>query len=100
MLPPCDVSVLAAVVSRLGAVVGNDSGPLHLAAAFARPTFAWFGPTHPDTWVAPHPRHGVWHTSVPCRACDRTACPHWNCLPELEPHPAAERVLAHLAAHG
>jgi ADP-heptose:LPS heptosyltransferase len=100
VLPPCGVGALAAVVARLGAVVGNDSGPRHLAAAFGVTTYAWFGPTHPDTWTAPDPRHGVWHTSVPCRACDRTACPHWNCLPELEPAHAAERVLEHLARHG
>ena len=30
------------------AVVGVDSGPLHLAAALRRPGIALFGPTHPD----------------------------------------------------
>jgi len=100
ILPPCGVGTLAAVVARLGAVIGNDSGPMHLAAAFGVPTFAWFGPTHPDTWTAPEPRHAVWRSSVPCRACDRTACPHWNCLPELVPERAAELVGEHLRLHG
>jgi ADP-heptose:LPS heptosyltransferase len=100
VLPPCGVGTLAAVVARLGAVIGNDSGPMHIAAAFGVPTFAWFGPTHPDTWTAPAPRHAVWRSSVPCRACDRTVCAHWNCLPELAPERAAELVGEHLRRHG
>ena len=99
-LPPCDVGALAAVLARLEAVVGTDSGPRHLAAALGRPTYAWFGPTHPDTWSSPGPRHGFWQTPLPCRACDRTSCPHWSCMPGLSPDDAADRVLAHLTLHG
>jgi len=100
LLPPCDVGTLAGVIERLGAVVGTDSGPRHLAAALGRPTFAWFGPTHPDTWNPPGPRHGHWWTDLPCRGCDRTQCPHWSCLPALEPTTAARLVLEHLESHG
>lgn len=99
LLPPCDVAALAAVIERLGAVVGTDSGPRHLAAALGVPTFAWFGPTHPDTWSPPGVSHGFWRTSLPCRGCDRTACPHWNCLPGLDPALAVELVLDHLERH-
>ena len=100
VLPACDVGTLAAVIERLGAVVGTDSGPRHLAAALGRPTFGWFGPTHPDTWNPLGERHGCWWTDLPCRGCDRTECPHWNCLPALAPAAATERVLAHLERHG
>jgi ADP-heptose:LPS heptosyltransferase len=96
VLGACDVAALAAVIARLGAVVGTDSGPRHLAAALDRPSFAWFGPTHPDTWQPPGERHGFWRTDLPCRACDRVACPHWSCLPALGPEEASRRVLAHL----
>ena len=99
VLPPCDVAVLAAVIARLAAVIGTDSGPRHLAGALGVPSFAWFGPTHPDTWSPPGERHGFWRTELPCRACDRTACPHWNCLPGLSPERAAELALAHLSTH-
>jgi ADP-heptose:LPS heptosyltransferase len=95
-LPPCGVGELAAVLARLAAVIGTDSGPRHLAASLGVPTYAWFGPTSPETWQPPGPRHGFWQTSLPCRACDRTACPHWNCMPELAPEVAAARVIAHL----
>jgi ADP-heptose:LPS heptosyltransferase len=100
VLPPCDVPVLAAVIARLGGVVGTDSGPRHLAAALSRPTFAWFGPTHPDNWTAPDASHGVWWTQAPCRGCNRTVCPHWVCLPELHPERAFELVQEHFDRHG
>jgi ADP-heptose:LPS heptosyltransferase len=100
VLPDCGVAALVAVIERLGAVVGTDSGPRHVAAALGVPTYAWFGPTHPDTWNPPGPAHGWWWTGLPCRGCDRTACPHWNCMPELTPAVAAARVLDHLGRHG
>lgn len=100
VLPRCGVAALAAVIARLRAVVGTDSGPRHLASAFGVPSFAWFGPTHPDTWNPPGALHGFWRTSLPCRGCDRTRCPHWNCLPGLAPDEGAKLVLAHLDKHG
>lgn len=100
LLPPCDVAALVAVIERLAAVVGTDSGPRHVASALGIPTFAWFGPTHPDTWNPPGAIHGFLRASLPCRACDRTWCPHWNCLPGIEPEAAARAVLDHIARHG
>jgi len=99
VLPRCDVPVLAAVIERLGAVTGTDSGPRHLAIALGVPTFTWFGPTHPDNWTPDDPRHAYWRTPLPCGGCDRTSCPHWNCLPELTPAEAGERILEHLERH-
>jgi ADP-heptose:LPS heptosyltransferase len=99
-LPPLpDVAVLAAVVARLGAVIGTDSGPRHLAVAFGVPTFAWFGPADPRTWTPASGPHGWWWTELPCRACHRDSCPHWNCLPTLFPERAAALVAAHLESH-
>lgn len=99
VLPRCDVAEMVAVIARLGALVGTDSGPRHVAAALGIPTYAWFGPTHPDNWNPPGERHGHWFTPLPCRGCDRTHCPHWNCLPTLAPEHAAGLVLAHLGRH-
>lgn len=95
-----DVAALAGAIAPLRALVGTDSGPRHLAVAFGVPTYTWFGPAHPDAWTPPDPRHGYWRTNLPCRACERTVCPHWNCLPALSPDEAAARVLAHLERHG
>ena len=48
--------VLAALLARADAYVGNDSGVTHLAAASGAPTIALFGPTDPRLWapVGPH----------------------------------------------
>jgi len=94
VLPPCDVPTLAAVIARLAGVIGTDSGPRHLAAALGRPTFAWFGPTNPDNWTPPGD-HGVWWAPIPCRGCNLTSCPHWICLPSLDPREAARLVREH-----
>jgi ADP-heptose:LPS heptosyltransferase len=98
-LPRCDVMELAAVIASLGAVVGTDSGPRHLAVALDVPTYTWFGPTHPGNWTPEDPRHGYWRSDLPCSGCDRTHCPHWSCLPALTPGVACERVLSHLASN-
>ena len=46
---------LAAVLARAGLVLGVDSGPMHLAAAFAPPQIVLFGPTNPFHWRPRHP---------------------------------------------
>src|SRR5262249_30013460 len=92
-----DVAALAGAIASLRAVVGTDSGPRHLAVAFNVPTYTWFGPAHPGAWTPADPRHAYWRTGLPCRACERTVCAHWNCLPALAPEDASERVLAHLS---
>lgn len=47
---------LAALLSRIRCLIGNDSGPGHLAAAVGTPTLSIFGPTDPAQWrpVGPH----------------------------------------------
>ena len=99
VLPACDVRGMVGALAPLAALVGTDSGPRHVAAAMGLATYAWFGPTHPDTWQPPGERHGFWRTPLPCAGCDLTRCPHWNCMPGLDGRDAAARVLAHLAAH-
>jgi lipopolysaccharide heptosyltransferase II len=100
LLPPlADTLALAAAVAELAAVVGTDSGPRHLAAAFGVPTFAWFGPADPELWTPDDPRHGVWWTDLPCRACNLTRCSHWSCLPGLAPRTAVDLVTRHLERH-
>ena len=101
VLPPCDVRGARAVIARLGGVVGTDSGPRHVAAALGVPTFAWFGPTHPDNWTPPGDR-APRVVDRRCRAAAATApsCPHWSCLPSLDPDaPPHERAADHFDRH-
>lgn len=58
------------LVSRLDAVVSNDSGPMHLAGALGIPFVAIFGPTHPDLGFSPgYPRGVVLTTGEDCSPC-------------------------------
>lgn len=49
-VPICTTSIpeLAAFLRRAQLVVGNDTGPLHIAAALGVPTIGLYGPTHPE----------------------------------------------------
>jgi ADP-heptose:LPS heptosyltransferase len=48
------LSDLIALLAQARLVVGNDSGPLHLAAALGTPTLTLFGPTDPNQY-RPYP---------------------------------------------
>ena len=50
-----DLLTLTAVLSEAKLVLGVDSGPMHLAAAFRCPQVVLFGPTNPFHWRPRHP---------------------------------------------
>lgn len=77
---------LLAVLRGAALVVGNDSGPVHLAAAMGRPTVAIFGSTNP-VWTAP--RGAVVRIishEIECSPCFRRECPDGEprCLYDIE----------------
>jgi heptosyltransferase-2 len=91
----------AELIGRCGALVTNDSAPMHLASAMGTPTVAIFGPTVPEFGFGPlAPRVSVvGHDTLPCRPCDRHGpqrCPlgHHRCMRELTPSTVAERTRA------
>lgn len=78
-LPPQNVRDLAAVISRCALLVGNDSGPRHLAVSVDRPTVTLFGPEHPYEWhpypLDRHPRFFIENLS--CRRDAKPGKPEW-----------------------
>ncbi len=76
---------LAALLSRCDAMIGNDTGPLHLAAALGRPCVA----PYTCTKVALHgpytSKRGVVETNVHCAGSYRKTCPDMICMSELTP---------------
>lgn len=65
------IGQLAALYARSRAVLGPDSGALHLAAAVGAPTVALFGPADPREfapWGDPR-RHEVVTVEIGCRPC-------------------------------
>jgi lipopolysaccharide heptosyltransferase I len=77
---------LAAVLSLAELVICNDSGPMHIAAAFGRPLVALFGPTNPARTGPYDPSARVVQLPLECVPCYRRECPllHHNCMVQLE----------------
>ncbi|MDQ6694902.1 MAG: glycosyltransferase family 9 protein [Chloroflexota bacterium] len=64
----------AAVLERCDLFVGNDSGPMHLAAAVGTPVVAIFGPSNSHAWGPYTPPgqespHTVVARDLPCMPC-------------------------------
>ncbi|MEQ1807244.1 MAG: lipopolysaccharide heptosyltransferase II [Burkholderiaceae bacterium] len=92
-----------ALIAAARAVVSNDSGLMHVAAAFGVPQAALFGSTSPLHTPPLNPRAQVlWlkgELKLDCAPCFERHCRfgHTRCLVELEPrrvHAALDRALA------
>ena len=62
---PRTVAELLPLLDRASALIGNDSGPGHLAAFAGVPTFTIFGPQLPE-WFAPLHPGAQWVGGKPC----------------------------------
>jgi ADP-heptose:LPS heptosyltransferase len=71
---------LVALIERAKVVIGNDSGPTHIAAALGKPLVAIFGPTNPVR-TGPYRRDdAVLRIDIPCSPCYSRRCSHQSCL--------------------
>ncbi|PLX82029.1 MAG: lipopolysaccharide heptosyltransferase II [Desulfuromonas sp.] len=69
------VREMMAVIACSRLVVSNDSGPMHIAAAFSVPTVAIFGPTDHTTTYPLSEASRVVHSAADCAPCLRRTCP-------------------------
>ena len=65
---------LAALMKRCSLFVGNDGGPMHVAAAMGCPVLALFGPTDPAVWGPRGDRVRVLYKGLDCDACFLPGC--------------------------
>jgi len=77
----------ADLLATANAVVSNDSGLMHVAAAVDAAVVALFGPTSPDFTPPLGDRVKLLTTDISCRPCFARECPlgHKRCLTELHP---------------
>ncbi|MBX7210371.1 MAG: lipopolysaccharide heptosyltransferase II [Verrucomicrobiaceae bacterium] len=77
------------------ALLTNDTGTMHLAAALGVPTVAIFGSTEPLLTGPLGGRHAVIRHHVPCSPCFRRECPfgHYDCMTKVTPQQVARAVL-------
>ena len=91
-----------ALIEAADAIVTNNTGPMHMAAALGTPVVALFALTNPPEqwgpWKVPH--RMLWH-EVPCRLCYSRVCPTTHdCLREVRPRQVVEAVADLLAGSG
>ncbi len=74
------------LMSLADAVVSNDSGLMHVAAALDRPLVAIYGSSDPGFTPPLNPRNRILHLGLDCGPCFKRECPevHLNCLKGID----------------
>lgn len=83
-----------ALLSQANGVVSNDSGLMHIAAAFERPQAAVFGSSDPRHTPPHSARAKVLWLGLNCSPCFERECPlgHTACLNQIEPSQVFEAL--------
>ncbi len=92
---------LAAILAEADAVLANDTGPMHLAAALGRPVVAPYTCTQVSLH-GPYGQTGAVATRVWCAGSYRKRCGRLECMAELTPDrlwPVLDEVLQRWASH-
>lgn len=61
---PLNIRELIALIAGTSLFLGNDSGPVHLAAATGRPSVVIYGPTNPAQWHPWQTEYRALHTDA------------------------------------
>ena len=93
----CGSTSLDEAIALIGlskAVISNDSGLMHIAAALKTPQVAIFGSSDPAHTPPLSDKAEVIWLNLPCSPCHKRECPlgHLKCLTDIQP----EQVLATL----
>lgn len=89
---------LAALIKKATLFIGNDSGPMHIAAAMGTPVIALFGPTEPALWKPWGKGHVVISKQVPCSPCKYTNCDmgRENCMEQITVEEALHAICQYI----
>jgi predicted lipopolysaccharide heptosyltransferase III len=90
---------LAALMKHCTFFVGNDAGPMHMAAAVGVPVVALFGPSDPRVWGPRGVQFEVIYKGMDCRRCFHPTCERGSesCMNQIgvdEVVEAVDRLLA------
>jgi heptosyltransferase-1 len=93
---------LPALLSKATAMITNDSGPMHIAAALGIPVVAIFGPTSAARTGPYGDGHQVLTSRIPCSPCFSRVCrhdPELECLHLIKPTQVVDVMRPLLMAH-
>lgn len=81
------LSEAIALISQCAAMVTNDSGLMHIAAALGRPLVAIYGPTDPRHTPPLSQLAQILWLHIACSPCQQRECPlgHQNCMKQILP---------------
>ena len=90
------------MLSLSGAVVSNDSGLMHIAAALERPLVVVYGATSPEFTPPLNEQSAVIVSDIDCAPCFQRECPlnHHRCMRDTPAQEVAAKLDALLAAAG
>ncbi|MBI4684148.1 MAG: lipopolysaccharide heptosyltransferase II [Nitrospirae bacterium] len=78
------IKELIELMRRARVVVSNDSGPMHVAAAFHVPVFAIFGPTNPLRTGPYGSGHFIIRKELECLPCYKKNCRSVRCMDMID----------------
>ncbi len=82
-------------IAGLDIFITNDSGPMHVAAAFKVNTFVIFGPTRfKETNQWNNPNEHIITKNLECAPCMKRVCPlsHHNCMKQIKAEDVLELI--------
>ena len=89
-----------ALIASSSALISNDSGLMHVAAALRRPQVAIFGSSDPRHTPPRSPQARIQWLQLECSPCFERTCPlgHTNCLTQITPSSVFDALLEALRA--
>ena len=97
LIPRTSLRQMAALLAGCDLIIGNDSGPLHIATASKVPVISFYGPTVPSSQGPWGQGHVVFQDKqLDCLGCNRMDCPDPKCMAGIHPDRVikeAERLL-------
>lgn len=84
----------AALCSKSSLFIGNESGPMHIAAATGIPVIGLFGPGVPVTFYPYGEKCSYVHHVLPCNPCDQIHCvqPDHPCINMITVQEVIEKI--------
>lgn len=101
LIPKTSLRQMSALLSGCDLIIGNDSGPLHIATAFNVPVISFYGPTVPRS-------QGPWgrgqvvlqDNRLECLGCNRMDCSDPKCMDGIPPDRVIKEALGLLENAG